>query len=124
MHIYLFDEETKKDIQLDLNVEYSIPCSNLIVVFYSKGQVCGLKKGDSSPYDEYYFKQIHHIVGAKLAYQGHNYSFKFGYYSGDIDLIPFLMSQTGTNPNIRFANSSINDENYFSDFKVIDFNEY
>ncbi len=125
MHIYLFDLENQKNVKIDLIVEYTIPAIDLFVVFYSKGQTSQLSNGkESSPYDEYFFKKVNHIVGATSIYEGHKYSFTVGFYIDNNEVVPFLIEHRGTNDYKKFDTSPIHNEQYYKSFQLFNYKEY
>ncbi len=125
MHIYLFDLEHKKNVKLELAVEYTTATTDVFVVFINKEletqytNNTGLKT-----YDEYYFKKISHIVGANTQYEGHKYSLTIGFYLDNSELVPFLIDQRGSNDYNKFDTSPIHNEQYFSSFKLFNYKEY
>lgn len=125
MHIYLYDLEKKDHIEVDLKVEYAIPCSDLFVVFYSFEETCGLLNGnDSQHYNEYFFKKVNHLVEAKIDYEGHKYTLTIGYYIDNNNITPFLIDQRGSNDFIKFETSSIHNDHLYKGYRLINYKEY
>ncbi|NCI49002.1 hypothetical protein GWC95_03655 [Sediminibacterium roseum] len=125
MNIFLYDIEKKDHVDVDLEVEYSIPCSDLFVVFYSLDETCGLLNGNNSrPYNEYFFKKVSHIVSAKIDYEDHKYSLTIGHYIDNNYITPFLIDQRGSNDFIRFETSSIHNDHLYKGFRLINYKEY
>lgn len=126
MKIYLYDNQKRENIELNLEPEYSTTINDLYVVFISKDTVCSLENGkESKPYNDYYIKKITHIVGAKLNYEDCECSLIIGFYATNDNIIPFLIEQNNSNGYIMFANSSLNDiENNFGELLFFNYNEY
>ncbi|MFP5041039.1 hypothetical protein [Parasediminibacterium sp. JCM 36343] len=125
MHIYLFDLENQKNVKLELAVEYTVPATDLFVVFYSKEQTAQLSYNkESTLYDEYFFKKVNHIAGATTHFEGHKYSLTVGFYLDNNELVPFLIDHRGTNDYKKFDTSPIHNEQYFTRFQLFNYKEY
>jgi hypothetical protein len=126
MIIDLFDAEKKKDVTLILEKENVIPSNDLYVVFISRDTTCGLFNGvSSSPYNEYFFKKINHIINAVTEYEGQKYSLTIGYFLSENTFIPFLIDQTGYKTDYsKFENASYCDETCYTEYKIFNYKEY
>lgn len=125
MHIYLFDLEHKKNVKLELAVEYTTATSDVFVIFITKDLETQYPNNNSSKtYEEYYFKKISHIVGATTLYEGHKYSLTIGFYLDNSELVPFLIDQRGTNDYNKFDTSPIHNEQYFTNYKLFNYKAY
>ncbi len=125
MHIFLYDIEKKEHVEVDLNIEYAIPCNDLYVAFYLLDETCGLLNGSNSrSYNEYFFKKVNHLISAKINYEEHTYSLTIGYYIDNNYFTPFLIDQRGSNDFIKFETSSIHNDHLYKGYRLINYKEY
>lgn len=125
MHIYLFDLEIRKNVKLELSVNYALPGNGEMVAFYALGQTLQSNdQSDSEPFDEFVFKKLTHIVAASTQYDGKKYSLTIGYYLENNEQVPFLIDQMGDSDFIKFATSPIHNEQLFSGHIVFNYKAY
>jgi hypothetical protein len=114
MRIYLYDIVKRKDIQLNLKPEYSFVTDDLYVVFITKNFTVELGNGkQSSPYNEFYFKKVNHIVSANITYEGYEHCLTIGYHLSSNNLVPFLIDEVSESEMLTFATS---EEAYFGNY--------
>ena len=126
MILDLFDFKKKKTVKLILKNENVIPANDLYVVFITKDATCSLYNGtDSSPFNEYLFKKINHIITAVTEYENEEYSLTIGYILSNNNLVPFLIDHRGCETdNYTFENVSHYEETNCTEFKIFNYREY
>lgn len=114
MMIYLLDFVKDKEVMVNVNVEYTLPCSDLFIIFSSLSETCQFEEGQfSQPYHQYQWQKVNHIMGASLDYEGKSYSLTLGFFRSDLLFIPFIMSHKGSD-SPRFATAQDYYDFYFS----------
>ncbi len=123
---YIDFVDGKDSFLANIQVEYSVPCDGVMVVFYSKSDTNGLKSGKSSSnYDTYCIKRLNHIVTGSFEKDGDLFTIKLGFFFDEqYHLSSFVLKQQSTNGFVNFKLSIDEVDCAFDDFKLITLSDY
>lgn len=124
MEIWLENNISKETEEFQLQINYTITVPDLMVVFYSKNEVCGLNNGDSSPYHQYHFKKVSFIVGGVVDYKNDTYEIRLGVVIVNSKLIHFVMNDSPTDIFFLKTSSFDIESEVYNDYRLFNYKEY
>lgn len=129
MIVYLKDSKKKgddKDIKINATVEYSTPVNDVYIVLYNLDTECGLRnKGYSKPYNEFFIRQVTHLITCSFEYDNDHHTIEFACYIGiDGVVCKYLISEDSFKTyEPRFTNDLDFNDDYATDFMIINLNQ-
>lgn len=127
MLINFRDFTTKKNVQINLVVEFVIPSHDLYYALIHVDQEDKLKSGEIISSSRVMLRKIHHLIIGQFTYQGQHTTCKLGMVSsiGSKTFNPVLMNMESTGEFVSSLElETILDEIYYDEGFLIDYGEY